>query len=93
MSAFLMRLHDFVHVGVQARGNAFDEQTLAQLVEFGKRFATQITRGPDDEVLEFQAAESIPQRALEHAEDFADPGLPAPDPIADVSRRREAVDS
>ena len=60
MPAFLVRLHDFVHVRVQPRGNTFDKQSLAQLVEVGERFAPQITRSPDNEVLKLQAPESIP---------------------------------
>jgi hypothetical protein len=70
----------------------FDEQPLAELVEVDQRFAPQITRGPDDEVLEFKAAEPIPQRGVEHAEKLAHPDLPAPDSIADVNRGREAID-
>jgi hypothetical protein len=92
MPALLMRPHDFMHVEVQARGDAFDEQSLAQLVEVGERFAAQITRSPHDQMLKLQAAESIPQRGLEYPQQLADPGLPTTDPIANVNCCREAVD-
>ena len=82
----------FAHVRVQPRGDTFDEQPLAQLVEVGERFAAQIARGPLDEVLKLQATESVPQRGFEHPEQLTDPGLPAPDPVADMNCCREAVD-
>src|ERR1700759_1613388 len=92
MPALLMRPHDFMHVEVQARGDTFDEQSLAQLVEVGERFAAQITCSPHDQVLKLQAAESIPQRGFEYPQQLADPGLPTTDPIAKVNCCREAVD-
>jgi len=92
MPAFLVRLHDVVHVRVEACGNTFHKESLAQFVEIGDGLTTQITRRPHDEVLKFQPTESIPQRGLEHSEELADPGLPAPDAIPDVRRRREALD-
>lgn len=44
------------------------EQPLTQFVELGKQLATQVTRRPHDEVLEFQATEPVAQRALENSQ-------------------------
>ena len=56
--AFLMRLHDFVHVRIEPEATRSTNSRSTQLVEVGERLATQISRGPDDEVLELQATES-----------------------------------
>ncbi len=92
VAALLMCFDDVAHVRIHPHGNTFDEQPLTHLVEVTQRFAPQITRGPDDEVLELEAPETVAERGVEGAEHLADPGLPAPDSLTEVNGRGEAVD-
>ena len=87
----LMCLHDLAHAGKDPRGNALDEQSLAEHVEFGQRLTAQITRRPCQQVLESHPAEPVPHRRLDDPQHLADPRLPAPDAVACMSCRSEPV--
>ena len=87
----LVRSHDLAHEGKDPRRNAFDEQSLAKLVEFGQRFTAQITGSPGQQVLEPHPAEPVPHRRLDDTQHLADPRLPAPDAVAGVGGGSEPV--
>ena len=69
-----------------------DEKALAQFVEAGDQLATQVARGPHDQVLELEATKPVAQGGIEHSADLTEPGLSPPDPVADMNGRRETVD-
>ena len=52
MAAPLVRLHDLAHERKDPRRNAFGEQSLAKLVQFGQRFTAQVTGSSCQQVLE-----------------------------------------
>src|SRR5262249_46854423 len=91
MAAPLVRLHDLAHERKDTRRNAFDEQSLAQLVQFGQRFTTQVTRSPCEQMLEPHPAQPVPHRSLDDTQHLADPRLPAPDAVARMGSGSESV--
>ena len=90
MPTLLMRVHDRPHARKNARRDAVDEQSLTDLFQLREGFAAQVAGTPHHQPFELHPAEPITHHGFGDAEDLADPGLPASDPITRVSRRGEA---
>ena len=87
-----MRGHDPPHVLVDARLDVPGEQGLAQLLEFGQRFAAQIPTRPLQQVRELHPPEPVPKCGLDGAGQFTEAGLPMPDSMAQVHGGGETLD-